>query len=934
MSDNNRIHTFSFTDSFIDRLSGHMVENYLNKGHDLSKLCVVFGGKRPALFLKRELARRFGRAYIAPQFLTIDELIRTITLKHHHVVNMLDLDHNYIIYQLAKEKVPQILKGRETFAQFLPWTVEILKFMDHLDLELVLSDSLRNIEANAHIGYGVPKDINRLLEHVSVLREAYHAYMEERKIFTRGYQYWWVAHHIQDIQMTEYQELLFCNFFYLHRSESRLIDELYQRGQARMFFQGDERRWPALKRLSKTFGVPVVEGEEVPVPQFNLQLYAAFDDHIQASLVREILGKIKNPEQTVIVLPDPEPLIPLLSEISSVVKDFNVSMGYPLERSSLTSLLDFVFQAQASRRQGLYYARDYLKVMRHPFVKNLQIVPHESSMRVLIHKIEEMLTGQALSEISGRLFISPTDIEDCKALRDETLKTLEHMSIVISDEQLLAALRQAHAMFFVQWEQADDFRKFSSCLKQALSVIIEKSHIDAYPLNTKIAQRMLELAEEFNLARFSNERFAQEEIFRIFKSRIDQEIISFHGSPLKGLQILGLFETRSLNFENVIVLNVNEGVLPQLRIYEPLIPREVMIKLNLDRLELEEEIQRYQFMRLISSAKNVHLIYREGSDKEKSRFIEELIWEEEKKQNVLNPLPVIRPAYEVEVKPYVKKAQKTPAMIEHLKTFRFSASSVNTYLRNPYDFYQNYVLGLREKEDLLDEPENRQVGIFMHGLLQDMYQRFLGSSIGIDKRFREALMEEFNKRFSAQFGRSMHADAFLLRSIMESRLERFIDVEKERQKEAPSKLLYIEKRFDDKITLGCGEFNFVYQVDRVDECQDGTIMIIDYKTGSIDPMPKGIEKIAKMELSREAIRDHVRSFQIPLYVQYLDKHFPNKPINAAFYNLRTMDLDRFITPKVKFERQDINAAFLRALDFIISEILDPRTAFVNDESMF
>ena len=104
-------------------------------------------------------------------------------------------------------------------------------------------------------------------------------------------------------------------------------------------------------------------------------------------------------------------------------------------------------------------------------------------------------------------------------------------------------------------------------------------------------------------------------MFKIFDAKISGELVKFHGSPLKGLQILGLLETRSLNFENVIVLDVNEGVLPRLNIYAYLIPREVMISLGLDQMELEEEIQRYQFMRLLSSAKDVHLIYRESKDK-------------------------------------------------------------------------------------------------------------------------------------------------------------------------------------------------------------------------------------------------------------------------------------------------------------------------------
>ncbi len=928
---NNRIHTFSFTEPFIDRLADFIHAQYIKPGKDLSRIAIVFGGKRPSLFLKRELARKIKSSFVSPHFLTIDDFIHRIVFQQTQFKNILDLDHSYVIYQLAREAVPQILKGRESFAQFLPWTIEILKFIDHLDLEMVPSSALRNIEANAEIGYSVPHDINRLLEHISVLREAYHRYLKEQKAFSRGFQYLWAAEHISKIKFPEYDDILFCNFFYLHRTELTVIESLFERKQAQLFFQGDERRWPALKRLSKAFDAPIVEAEEVKMPQFNLKLYAAFDIHVQAALVRDILKTVEDPEKTVVVLPDPEALIPLLSEISSVVSEFNVSMGYPLQRSSLFSLLDFIFHAQLSRRKNSYYARDYLKALRHPFVKNLKLFSNPSAMRVVVHKLEEMLTGQAISEISGKLFFTLDEIEHCQGLYTMTKETLNHMGIEVAQDEMAGAIQAMHRVLFYSWESVSDFKAFAGVLREFLTIMVEKSFMEAYPLNIKISQRIFDLADEFERSQFARETFPREEMFKIFKSRIEQELISFQGSPLKGLQILGLFETRSLNFEDVIVLDVNEGVLPYLKIYEPLIPREVMIKLNLDRLELEEEIQRYQFMRLLSSAKNVHLIYREGTDKEKSRFVEELVWEEEKKSKRINSVEVVRPGFEVKVVPYAKKAVKTAAMIEFLKHFRYSASSVNTYVRNPYEFYQNYVLGLREKEDLLDEPENRQVGIFVHGLLQDTFGRFLGKTIGVDADFRRYFMKSFEERFAETFGRSMNSDGFLLKAVLESRLARFLDNEERRHAQDPAKLLYIEKRFEDVIPLSSGPMRFAYQVDRVDEFKDGSVMIIDYKTGSVDPMPKAIEKIASLELSRESIRDHVKSFQIPLYFYCLDKQFPGVPINAAFYNLRTMKMDRFITDKTKFERADINRVFLRALEHILSEILNPDVPFIYDE---
>src|ERR1035437_6122012 len=149
------------------------------------------------------------------------------------------------------------------------------------------------------------------------------------------------------------------------------------------------------------------------------------------------------------------------------------------------------------------------------------------------------------------------------------------------------------------------------------------SAMDKYLFNSQIALGLQEVCDELAACAFATEIFESRDLFKVLEERLSSQMVAFSGSPLRGLQILGLFETRGLNFKNVIVVDVNEGLLPSLNIYEPLIPREVMIKLNLDRLELEEEIQRYGFMRLISAAENTHLIYQQNSDRIRSRFIEE-----------------------------------------------------------------------------------------------------------------------------------------------------------------------------------------------------------------------------------------------------------------------------------------------------------------------
>jgi len=928
---NSKIITFPFPDNFLDRLMEYLDANYLRSGKDLSKLAIVFGGKRPALFLKKALGRKLGKDFYPPKFFTIDDFISETVRRAEEFSGTQDLDQCYLLYNLAKKAAPTILKGRETFSQFLPWSREILSFIDQLDLEDVQDKSLKNIQANARIGYAVPDDINRLLQSIIRVRSAYHEHMTENRSYSRGFQYRRAAAVVDKVGYEEFDEILFCNFFYFNRTEEKVVKSLYTRGKAVLFFQGDERRWPVFERAAKTFGSPIREGAQPQTPKFDLKLYSGFDTHSQVGMVREILKGIKDLARTVVVLPDPHHIIPLLAEITSVVTDFNISMGYPLKRSSLYSLFEFVFNAQRSRTGNGYYTRDYLKVLRHPLVKNLNLAKEASVTRVLVHKIEEALTTEDASPLAGCLFIKLKDVEDLAEIYDDTLKTLEAMGTEVSRADLKAVLKDIHFCVFSRWENITTFASFSAALEEFLLTFLQKSPLDRYPLNLKIADRIMDLKEELAAVAFGGEEFPPEDIFKIFEAKIEREIVAFKGSPLKGMQVLGLFETRSLNFDNVIVLDVNEGALPKLNIYEPLIPREVMISLNLDRLEQEEEIQRYQFMRLISAAKHVHLVYQESKDREKSRFVEELVWEREKAAGDLKVVEVARSSFAVKVEARPHEVQKSAEMIKFLKNHRYSASSINTYLRNPMEFYYNYVLALREKEDLLEEPENRQVGTFVHELLEDVFTPFIGKKPKIDAKFRKLFKKKLDERFAATLGRSMKADAFLLKRVLDARLERFLENEADSEERKVKEILFVEKRFEDKIKLSCGEINFVYKLDRVDRMEDGSVLILDYKTGAVDPMPKGIERIENMDLSRESIFETVKSFQIPLYFHYLNKYFKGDEVNAAFYNLRTLEVKKFIDRKMSYDRERINKAFLRALDFVMNEILDPNTPFIEGE---
>jgi len=224
-----KIITYSFCESFKDNLLKYIKDEYIDNGADLSRLAVVFGGKRPAMFVKRDLAKHFGRSFYPPRFFTIDEFVQYTVRQSESFTPTQDLNNCFLLYQLTQKTTPDILKGRETFAQFLPWIREILKFIDLLDLENIDESSLKNIQSNAQIGYDVPEDINQLLQSIVALRRAYHQKLKADRTYSRCLQYLRAAQTAGDHSFDEFDQILFCNFFYFHRTEEKIVKNLYQR---------------------------------------------------------------------------------------------------------------------------------------------------------------------------------------------------------------------------------------------------------------------------------------------------------------------------------------------------------------------------------------------------------------------------------------------------------------------------------------------------------------------------------------------------------------------------------------------------------------------------------------------------------------------------------------------------------------------------------
>ena len=922
-----RVLVYELGENIIGKLADYIIDNSNNPPCDFSRTACVFGGRRPGLFLRKMLAERLKKSFYPPEIFTIDDFMEYIISRQSPVKKIGELEAAYLVYKIVEDKSPYILKNRESFSQFAPWAQEINSFIEQLDLEDIAGSRLLNIEKSASIGYDVPQSINKLLTHIVDIRESYYKQLTEKNLFSRGSIYLNASREVGKRKLDEFDKIIFCNFFYLHKTELNVFKEMYNNKKGIFIFQGAASEWSVLQKCAKEMNVSI-EPDAKRSQKYQLFLYQGFDMHSQVCQVREIIKKITDKEKTLILLPRPESLVPVLTEVASKLNEFNVSMGYPVKRSPIYVLFDALFAAQENKKEDKYYVRDYLNLLRHPLVKNLKISEDYAVTRVIIHKIEELIRGDEKSLIGGSLFLSLAEIEAEERIYTLSAETLNNMGIKIETKKCKEVLQKIHDLFFRAWEEIDTFLDFGVNLGNLLKELSEKSMVQKFAFNLKVIEKIQFIEEQMHNLSFNKEKFKPIEIWEIFRSRLESENVSFSGSPLRGLQILGLFETRSLNFENVVVMDANESILPRLKIHEPLIPREVMITLGLNRLEKEEEIQRYQFNSLICGAKNVHLVYEKNQEKEKSRFIEELLWKMQKETQMLEVIDIPRAAFNISISSHEFFAPKTNDMAEYLKTCRYSASRLNSYLNCPLQFYYQYVLGLSKQDDLLDEPQASHIGTFIHELLENTFMKFKGTRPLIDDNFKKYFSTCMDKKFEEELKPRMKSDSFLLKKIIEKRLMQFLDREIERDVE---KIICLEERREDSIKIGGRVINFVYTADRIDEFKDSSIVIIDYKTGGSDVAPKRFNALKSMELNIESIRENIKSFQLPLYYYFVSKEFSDRTVNAQIYNIRTLETKAFISDDEREERNNIMQVCFNALGVVFSEIFNPQVPFMSNK---
>jgi CRISPR/Cas system-associated exonuclease Cas4 (RecB family) len=418
--------------------------------------------------------------------------------------------------------------------------------------------------------------------------------------------------------------------------------------------------------------------------------------------------------------------------------------------------------------------------------------------------------------------------------------------------------------------------------------------------------------------------------FTLFRKYILTSYTPFAGTPLRGVQVLGFLETRNLKFKNVLFLDANEGILPDTTREDSFLPFKARQMLGLPTYLDREEIMFYTFDTLIRGAKESHLFYVENDQKEKSRFVERLLWERQKREGKRDDKSYVKTIqYRVSLREgNPRPIKKSMEVVRFLKEYPFSASSLNTYLSCPLQFYYEYVLGLREREVVSEEFEKEEIGSFVHLVLCDYFKGKTGSVLTEKELNLKEFEKVFRKHFEEQYGKDPSGEIYLLRNQAERHLKDFIkSYQVPKIKEFQTRILGLEQRIDvtkDSFKLGA-------RLDRVEKRGERTV-IIDYKTSA----NKNYLTIRynKLDLeNRDSWSEAIGTLQLPFYLLTYSHLTGEKPetIDCLFLLLGRARIDSDIEVSLFKDESEFRENFGNLTEVIfrlLREIVNPDQPFM------
>ncbi len=895
---------------------------------DYSKIIVVFPGKRPSLYLKKYLQKKINSDFIPPEIYSMDDFVKKSVNIDKKAVDV-DINLVWLLYESIKDNLNRYKFGEE-FEKFIPWGYKLLSVINEIDIEMI------SVKNRYFYLDSVPDKIKFIFENLNDIIEKFHKYLSDFGYTTRSIQYNTLANNT-DISFLRDKILIFSGFFALTESEKRIIHNLLLKGDTTLIVQREGGEW---KHFTDTIDKWIkdkdiqYENNNGFSPIADIKLVNAFDSHSEVIGVNNIITDIKDKENIGLILPDPEQLFPILNWVMDGIDvPYNVTMGYQLKRTLFFSLINIIFTLQENKNENYYFTKDFLKLLSHPYIKNLKYKDNFSFIRIVCEVVRKKLTDNKI------YFVNYDQIR--KTIKEDAINNIlmmeQYSSFGICDiENIFVSIFD---IFIKPFNNIKTLKNLSLIIESMLKSIYEKTHIMDYPLSKKFINAFLSVLDNLIDSDVSKIEMNDSKLFSIFRQVCEYKKVPFEGSPLKPLQIMGLLETRNISQDKVIIIDANEGVIPSEDTNDPLLPYGLRKLLKLPTYEDRNEIFKYYFERILRSSKEVYIVYIKSKDKERSRFVEKILWEGEK-QNIKYENRKIK--FNIDIKRKEEsKGIKDNDVLNKLCSFEYSPSKIDTYMKCPFHFYMKYILKLEEEINVDDEYDRRDIGLFIHKGLEYLFNDKDFITILKSGQYKDSIVrmieEKLKISFKEEIGEELGEKRLLLEVAKSAVRSYILDFGKEIEDDY--KLISTEVKLKGGIMIENRSVKLGGFADRIDKVGN-RFMIIDYKTGSSVKSPnlKKVQYLDMDNLNRSDIKDIAKSMQLPMYILMFKQMNPEieyENIDSKLIYLREKNKNdrESILYNRKFDKTDImENRFIPILKYLLGEILDKSIDFTSDNS--
>ncbi|RLD22170.1 MAG: hypothetical protein DRI54_08575, partial [Bacteroidetes bacterium] len=693
--------------TFIDELVQLVKSKYTN----FSELIVILPSKRACLYFSRALKDTGLKNTWLPEVITLTDFIANFY--SGKITDQLTL-----ISELYKTVTKLEVKDIESFESFYSWGNVLLSDYNRVDAYLIDSvDLYKNLRAVEEIQrWSFNSD--ELSEKQSSFNDfwmmqgsiylEFKRQLEKKKLAYSGMATRHVAENASDLfKSLNKKSFLIAGFNAISKAEQLIIDELSKVGQLhykpdidQFFVSGNREAGHFYRQLKKKYRwdglTDIADVFSKSKKQFNI--ISAAQNSTMAQIVGQLLSEKSDFGDTAVVLADENMLNPLLQNIPKNVKALNVTMGYKLKQTPVYDLFLALsaIQDRISKNGKTIYYKDLIRFINHPYLIKLLGVS-------IVQDVKQTINNNNLVYCKATHFQSFFSGLDSEFDLEEFLFA-KWNNIPTDPTNQLLKLTDVLSNLFNAKENGLELEYLFHFKKAILQM---QNHLDEYQIEVELKGYKMLFAE----------------ILRSFS-------ITFKGEPLVGLQIMGLLETRMLDFEDVVIVSANEGKLPKGRSTHSFIPWDLKHYFEMPGIKEQDALYAYYFYRMISRAKNVHIIYttdmgKDLKEAEPSRYLRQLEYYMNSHELPFNLQYNQAKPEIISDTPQENRIKRDDFYRDKLKEKLkkgISPTALSTYLTCPLNFYYKYILGLRESDEVDEEIGADVFGIIIHKTLEGLYK--------------------------------------------------------------------------------------------------------------------------------------------------------------------------------------------------------------------